>query len=411
MNSTFASGKDLLHSKTSPFRGARQSAPADASMFRFLQENHEALIARSKASGAHRARHAGTEKELRNGIPQFLEQLARTLHAEADRDASESFRISGAAGGSAPALTEIGISATAHGRQLLELGYTVDQVVHDYGDICQAITGLAAERHEPFTPEEFRTLNRCLDNAIADAVTEFSAHHELVMLRGWTAEANERVGSMVHELRNAVHTASLAVRAMESGSLPVQGATGGVLKRSLAAMTSLLLESAALVRATAGTDRSAEVFSVASLLADAAAAASLDAVARGCLFTADAVDGRLAVRGSRELLLGAVVNLLQNGFKFTLPGSHVRLGAHAGGTGHVLIEVADHCGGLAVGSAERMFKPFAQAGADRSGLGLGLSIARRNVEADGGTLSVRDVPGSGCIFTISLPAHAPEREN
>jgi hypothetical protein len=47
-----------------------------------------------------------------------------------------------------------------------------------------------------------------------------------------------------------------------------------------------------------------------------------------------------------------------------------------------------------------MFTPFAQHGEDRSGLGLGLFIARRSVEADAGTLSVRDVPGTGCVFTI-----------
>ena len=69
----------------------------------------------------------------------------------------------------------------------------------------------------------------------------------------------------------------------------------------------------------------------------------------------------------------------------------------------MLIDVQDHCGGLAHGSVERMFAPFAQHGHDRSGLGLGLSIARQSVEADHGTLSVRDLPGIGCVFTISLP--------
>ena len=42
----------------------------------------------------------------------------------------------------------------------------------------------------------------------------------------------------------------------------------------------------------------------------------------------------------------------------------------------------------------------------RAGLGLGLSIARQSIEADHGTLTVRDVPGSGCIFTISLPRYS-----
>jgi hypothetical protein len=67
--------------------------------------------------------------------------------------------------------------------------------------------------------------------------------------------------------------------------------------------------------------------------------------------------------------------------------------------------IADAACGLPPGSAEKMFTPFAQHGEDRSGLGLGLFIARRSVEADAGTLSVRDVPGTGCVFTISLPRH------
>ena len=80
-------------------------------------------------------------------------------------------------------------------------------------------------------------------------------------------------------------------------------------------------------------------------------------------------------------------------------------------TGHpkvdqvALIEVADRCGGLPTGVAETMFLPFTQAGENKSGLGLGLSICRRSTEANGGVLSVRDVPGSGCIFTIDLPRH------
>jgi signal transduction histidine kinase len=53
-----------------------------------------------------------------------------------------------------------------------------------------------------------------------------------------------------------------------------------------------------------------------------------------------------------------------------------------------------------------MFRPFTQSGTDRSGLGLGLSIARRGVEADGGMLTVRDIPGIGCVFTIELPRRA-----
>lgn len=53
-----------------------------------------------------------------------------------------------------------------------------------------------------------------------------------------------------------------------------------------------------------------------------------------------------------------------------------------------------------------MFIPFSQRSGDKIGLGLGLSIAKESVETDGAVLTVRDVPGTGCVFTISLPLHA-----
>jgi len=69
----------------------------------------------------------------------------------------------------------------------------------------------------------------------------------------------------------------------------------------------------------------------------------------------------------------------------------------------IRIDVEDHCGGLPQGAVEDVFLPFKQSGEDRSGLGLGLAICRRCVEANNGVLSVRDVAGSGCVFTIELP--------
>src|SRR5512134_118016 len=147
-------------------------------MHRFLSDNHTELVARCKAKVSQRPKRAATPEQLANGIPLFLSQLIRTLEAEGEGHMAESLRISGASGGDTTRSSVMGASATAHGKKLLELGYSVDQVVHDYGDLCQAITDLAVERHEPFSVEEFRTLNRCLDNAIADAVKEFSAQRE-----------------------------------------------------------------------------------------------------------------------------------------------------------------------------------------------------------------------------------------
>src|SRR5690349_24811433 len=92
-------------------------------------------------------------------------------------DPMKSREVSGPSGGG-PLPSEIGTTAARHGRELLEHGFSVDPVLHDYGDLCQAITDLAFERSAPIEVDEFRTLNRCLDNAIAGAVSEFSCRRE-----------------------------------------------------------------------------------------------------------------------------------------------------------------------------------------------------------------------------------------
>jgi signal transduction histidine kinase len=72
----------------------------------------------------------------------------------------------------------------------------------------------------------------------------------------------------------------------------------------------------------------------------------------------------------------------------------------------VLIEVEDECGGLPQGTVDALFRPFEQHGADRSGVGLGLSVSRKGVEAHEGRLYARNIPGRGCVFTIDLPRKA-----
>ena len=373
-------------------------------MYQFLLDNRSDLIERCKAKVARRPRRVATPAQLANGVPMFLDQLIRTLAAEEEGLADKSVKISGSSGGDSLALSEIGVSAAAHGGELLRLGFTVGAVVHDYGDLCQAITDLAFERNAPFTIDQFRTLNRCLDNAIADAVSEFGAQRDARVSRSRTALENERLGVLVHELRNVLQTATLAFQALEFGLLPVGGATGGLLGRSLTSMATMLGEAMTQVRGSVKAP-DGEVFSVAELVADAALAAGFDATARGCAFNVAAVDPFLGVSGNRATILAALANILQNAFKFTRARTEIGLATHADGK-RIFIEVSDHCGGLPHGATETMFRPFVQSGGDRSGLGLGLSIARRGVEAHGGTLSARDVPHVGCVFTIELPQRA-----
>jgi signal transduction histidine kinase len=373
-------------------------------MYNFLLNNREDLIARCKVKVAMRPLRSADSEKLCDGIPLFLSQLTQTLKAEESGQADEALDISGPAGGVAHTQSAMGVSAAAHGKELLKLGYSVDEVVHDYGDLCQSITDLAFERDAPFSVDEFRTLNRCLDNAIADAVTEFSFQRDAEIEEQRSAEANETLGLLVHELRNALSTASLAFKAIEVGGLPITGATGAVLKRSLAGLNSLVEQSMQEIRTKAATIERNRQFSLEAFITDVSSAATLEAGKKGCVLEVPPVDPMLAIKGNYQLLLAALTNLLNNAFKFTHEHSEVKLTAYAVGE-HILIDVLDHCGGLPPGNAEKMFTPFFQRSADRSGVGLGLSIARRAIEGDGGKLSVRDMPGIGCVFTITLARH------
>lgn len=116
------------------------------------------------------------------------------------------------------------------------------------------------------------------------------------------------------------------------------------------------------------------------------------------------VEPSLALAGDRDLLLSAVGNLLQNAFKFSHANGEVTLNAYAVAD-RILIDVEDSCGGLPPGDTELLFSPFTQAGINKAGIGLGLSISRRSVEANDGVLSVRNILGTGCVFTIDLPRH------
>ncbi|GEP45827.1 sensor histidine kinase [Brevifollis gellanilyticus] len=370
----------------------------------FLSLHRVELIQRCQTKVAKRASPEATADELDHGVPFFLDQLIKTLTMEQTANPMESRKVSGPEGGGKPAHSELGDMAARHGGELMRRGFTVEQVVHDYGDLCQSITDLAFEINEPVNVDEFRTLNRCLDNAIAMAVTEYNYQRDFVLADKQVQALNVQIGFFAHELRNFLNTATLALFAMKDGNLGLTGATGSVLDRSLVCMRTLIDRSLTDVRMTAGMPLRHELFSLADFIGELKLSATLEARVRECALVVSEVDGRLAIDGDRDLLLSAVGNLLQNAFKFTHHGTKVFLNAYAQGD-RILIDVEDHGDGLPPGDVEKMFQPFTQCGDDKSGLGLGLSISRRSVEANDGILRVRNKMPSGCIFTIDLPRH------
>src|SRR4029079_9650498 len=166
----------------------------------FITSYRDPIIARTREKLTDRPWPLASTSELEHGVPLFLTQLSDTLRLETT-PTPFSHKV-------------IGASAAKHGREVRALGFNISQVVHDYGDICQAVTELAVEQNLPITTEEFHTLNRCLDTAIADAVTEPARSIAESRLSGEL----ERVGEVTHEIRNRLNTALMAFDIIKRGT-------------------------------------------------------------------------------------------------------------------------------------------------------------------------------------------------
>lgn len=348
----------------------------------FIAVNREEIIRRCRAKVATRSVPPPTEAEIDHGVPVFLDQLRDALRL------------------GQPTSPEISRSAIKHGHELLLQGFTVSQVVHDYGDVCQAITELAVELNAPISTDDFRTLNRCLDDAIAGAVTEYGRERNQSGIDGESVRGRERLGFFAHEMRNLMNTALMAFEVLRTGNVGVAGSTGTVLHRSLLASHTLISRSLAEVRLTQGV-QNREQFLVSGFIEEIASAAIFEADARSVRLTVVPVEDGVAIEADRQVLAAVVGNLLQNAFKFTRPRTTVtlRVGASAE---RVLIEVQDECGGLPSGSPTSSFDRSSSAAPIEPGSVLA------SPSADGASKrttagSARDLPNKGCVFTLDLP--------
>ena len=343
----------------------------------FIAANRDEIIRRAQKKASARSSLRPTDAELDKGIPLFLEQLVDSLR----RSTSQTDVSTG--------------HATKHGGNLERMGFSIAQVVHGYGDVCQIVTELALERNASIAVDDFRIFNRCLDEAIAEAVTEYERRRSQLL----SQEGTERVAVLAHELRNALHTAMLAFGALKRGAVGTDSSTANLLNRSLTRLNEIIEWSIAGVRPE--TAQKVSRVAIATLLEDTEIGSSIEASNRGVTLTVRSIPN-LEVDVDPLLLRGALANLVQNAFKFTPAGGHISLTARES-SARVLIDVEDSRGGLPEGSAEDLFRMFEQRSTDRTGLGVGLAFARGSMRASGGEIHVRNIPEKGCVFTIDLP--------
>lgn len=319
-------------------------------------------------------------REVDDGIPIVIDQLLDALQ-RGDRASEE----------------EIEKVAAEYGRRLFARGFTVGELVHVYGTLCESVTKVGEELNARFSNGEFEMLNRVLDVAIAGAVT---GHQQ----QRTDANADEEVlhlGSLAHELRNTLTSAAMSFSVIKKGIVGTEGRTSAALERSLRRMSDLLDRALAEVRLRKDADPIMQPMRVAEIFDDIAATAYPDAERRNQSLEIE-VDRDLEIATDRQFLTSVISNLVQNGLKYTHRGGRVRIRARNLGD-RFRVEVEDECGGLPPGSAEELFAPFVRGTIQSSGVGLGLSIVARGSRALGGDVHVQNLPGKGCIFTIDLP--------
>ena len=375
----------------------------------FLLENENEILAMTEQKSLALAGVRPSSEQLKKGLPIFYKQLLGVLlnnrghapdtpgrdraMAEAAGDSDES-ALAMAAG--RPDDVALARSAGLHGMEFFRLGYTLSHVVHAYGAMCQSITALATTKNIMITPGEFRDLNLCLDVAIAGAVTEY----QFVRNTQESSREVEHLGFLAHELRNAIGTVKMAIDLIKTGTVGFGGSTGHVLDRGVKRIEELVDRSLTEVRFRVEPEVRKESVSLIQIVNQLMVTAEIEAQSKGQIISID-IDPTLIAEADQQLVYSAISNLIQNALKYTHPGGKIQIrGTQAGK--NVVIEVEDECGGLSDRASE-LFKPFEQQHEDRKGLGLGLTIAQKAILLNHGTIDVRNLPGKGCVFTITLP--------
>ena len=379
----------------------------------FLTSHQAEILALTEEKTLRLAGNGPSSEQLKAGLPIFYQQLVAVLrldhscgHSE-DLDgmavaARQSDEEALARAGAHPNEEELARSAASHGAELLRLGYTLSHAVHAYGAMCQAITELAARSGAAISAAEFHDLNRCLDIAIAGAVTEFQAL--------WSAQVHgrevEHLGFLAHELRNALSSVSLSLHLIKKGTVGFGGSTGAMMERSLKRMADIIDRSLTEVRLRVDPELHVKKGLLYQLVGQITLTAEVEAQARGLKLEV-VIDPSISYEADPQLLYSAVSNLIQNAVKYSHVGGTVQVRGRMG-DGKVVIEVEDECGGIPPEAIADIFRPFEQQSSDRRGLGLGLPIARRAMALNHGTIDVVSLPGKGCVFTLTLPATAPQ---
>lgn len=323
--------------------------------------------------------------EIVNTLPAFLDEMITLLqnHATAGGDWNPE---------------KAGAIAVTHGAQRFHAGFSLGSVVREYGILRECLFDFVRDHGISIALDELRAVVAMLNSGLANAAEQFTRERDQAIER----QSEQHFGFIAHELRTPLTSAMFAAHALQRRPGGGDDVAVQRLLRQLSTLRQRIDNSLVRVRIRELERRhamDASPVSLRALVNDVREDLAGDAEERAIAMR---VDGDAIALVDPRLLHSAIANLVGNALKYT----------HRGGTIHVRVratdqlasvEVEDECGGLPEGKAEELFTPFVQRGADRSGFGLGLAIAKDAVEAHRGSVQVANLPGRGCVFMLTVP--------
>jgi signal transduction histidine kinase len=247
-------------------------------------------------------------------------------------------------------------------------------------------------------------LTICQSNELDQLATELNRMSE--RLESLDEERRVFLANVSHELRTPVSNVQVTIEALEMGAvdeLELRDRFFQTIKDETKRLSGLIRDLLDLGQLEAGvTILETQAVSLQSIISRAVRAMEVRMQAKSVSVQVDVAD--LRIMGDSERLLQAFLNLLDNALKYSTPNAHIFIS----GDRHkqqALIQIRDQGMGIHATDLPRIFEQFYTTGKARkeSGAGLGLAIAKRIIEAHGGSITASSNPGQGATFTLSLP--------
>lgn len=219
----------------------------------------------------------------------------------------------------------------------------------------------------------------------------------------------ELLGNVAHELRTPLGSLRGYLEGLEDGLFKADSETLAACRRQVGRLERLTDDLSLLSRVETGRESvEPKPTEVATILEQASSAFRPQFARQGVKLSVEPVAARSHVKADAQRTVQVLSNLIDNALRYTPAGGEVHLSAGAAATGEVLFSVRDTGAGIAADARPHVFTRFYRADKARQhnsgeGSGVGLTIAKHLVEAQGGRIGVDSEPGKGSCFWFTLP--------